>query len=145
MVKRALAALTLSVAMAGCTLTPQTLPALTGPSEFGVSIAMTASPDVLVQNGAAQSIIEVLVRDANSQPLAGQSFFIRSRFGTSSNPGTLSASTLSTNSQGRASAVFTAPDAGEGAWDFVEIFLTPVGTNADNTVTRVVSIRMLRP
>src|ERR1044072_8475102 len=53
---------------AACTLSDQGAPALTGPSELGLSLALTATPDLVAANGSSQSIIEVIARDPNGQP-----------------------------------------------------------------------------
>ena len=40
---------------------------MTGPSELGLSLAVTATPDLVAANGSSQSIIEVVARDANGK------------------------------------------------------------------------------
>ena len=52
-----------------CTMKNQEAPPLTGPSEFGTSIGVAVTPDVLQLDGASQSVVVVTVRDAGSQPL----------------------------------------------------------------------------
>jgi hypothetical protein len=56
-------------ALSACTLKKQETPSLTGPSELGTSIVLSASPDLLTQDGASQSVITILSRDSNGQPL----------------------------------------------------------------------------
>ena len=47
------------LALAGCTMHEQEAPPLSGPSEYGTSIAISIAPDVLTQDGASQSLITV--------------------------------------------------------------------------------------
>lgn len=142
--KRALVALTLSVMMAGCGLDEQTVPSLTGPSELGLSLSLTASPDAVLQDGSAQSVIEIVARDPSGQPVPGKSFLVQSRAGSTLKVGTLSATSVTTNSQGRGSVVFTAPALDAGNFSFVTIEFVLIGTNADFDVFQSVSVRMVR-
>ncbi len=58
-------------AAAGCTTSDQEAPALSGPSEFGQSISVTATPDRLSQDGVSQARVEATVRDAGGKPTPG--------------------------------------------------------------------------
>jgi hypothetical protein len=142
--KRVLVALMLSLTMAGCALDSQSAPALAGPSELGVSLSLTTSPDAILQDGAAQSVIELVARDGAGQPVAGQTFLVQSRVGSAFNIGTLSASSVTTNGQGRATVVFTAPDLGNGPFAEVAIDFIQLGNNAAHTQVRTVVVRMIQ-
>lgn len=142
MFTRSLIILTLATGLAGCGLDHQAAPSLAGPSEFGTSISITATPDTLLQNGTAQSVIEILARDGAGRAVSGQVFYIQTRVGNALNIGTLSASSVVTNSQGRASVVFTAPAAG-AAITTVTVDVIPTGTNANNNLTRTIAIRLI--
>lgn len=142
--KRALVALTLSLMVAGCGLDEQAVPSLTGPSELGLSLSVTASPDAILQDGSAQSVIEIVARNASGQPVSGKSFLVQSRVGNTLKVGTLSDGSVTTNSQGRGSVVFTAPALDSGNFSFVTIDFILIGTNADFSVFQSVSIRMIR-
>src|SRR6187455_670185 len=100
--KRALLALMLSVSITGCALDQQSTPNLTGPSELGLSVALTATPDSILQNGQAQSTVAIVARDSSGAGLAGRQFYVRSRVNNLLNVGTLSATSVTTDSQGRA-------------------------------------------
>lgn len=137
-------------AMSGCTMKKQDAPPLAGPSEFGVSLAMTATPDTITQDGASQSVINIIARDSHSQPIAN----LQLRLGMAVNGvsvsdfGRLSTQNLVTGSDGRATAVYTAPPAPPDLNDpepIVSFVVTPVGTNFDNQWSRFVSIRLVRP
>ena len=54
---------------AGCTVSHTPAPPLQGPSELGLSLTITANPDVLSMDGASQSRITIEARDANGQLL----------------------------------------------------------------------------
>jgi hypothetical protein len=64
-------ALTAAFLLTGCALDKQSAPALTGPSELGLSLEVKATPDIITQDGQSQSFIEVTARDATSQPAKG--------------------------------------------------------------------------
>ena len=49
----------------GCTMEKQETPDLSGPSEFGTSIVVTVSPDILTQDGSSQSMVTVTASDPN--------------------------------------------------------------------------------
>ena len=99
-----------AVLAAGCTMKKQEAPSLTGPSELGTSITVGVSPDVLTQDGASQSFVSITARDANGQPLRNVSMQAQVYLqGTAVDFGTLSARSLVTDGNGRASLVYTAP------------------------------------
>lgn len=124
-------------------------PLPTGPSELGLSLAITATPDVIFQDGGSQALITILARDAGSQPVAGLNLMVETSVnGVRVDYGSLSAKSLVTDSQGRATVVYTSPApppptaTSDGT---VRIVVTPIGQNYDNTVSREVSIRLARP
>jgi len=142
-------ALTAVFLLAGCDLSKQSAPALTGPSELGMSLAMTASPDILTQDGKSQSFIEVTVRDASSQPARGVALRIETSVnGTVADFGELSTRSISTGNDGKASFTYNAPPpppASASSDNVVDIVATPVGGNYGNTISRFVTIRLKRP
>jgi len=141
-------ALALAVLSASCTMKNQDAPALTGPSEYATSVTVSASPDILSQNGQDQSLVTVMARDADGNPLRNLSF--RSEIivgGVSADFGSLSARNLVTGSDGRATFVYTAPGspAGPAVDDgtIVSIAVTPIGSDFSNSITRLASIRLV--
>src|ERR1051325_8401289 len=60
-----------AIALAGCTTTKQDAPAFSGPSELALSLAASASPDHLTQDGQAASMVTVVARGPSGQPLRG--------------------------------------------------------------------------
>src|SRR5215218_6666391 len=100
--RTALVALAAMLAIA-CSVDKQTAPALTGPSEFGLSLTLIASPDQLPRDGSSQSLVMITVRDASGAPVSGQ------RLALSTSAGALSASEVTTSSNGTATVQFIAP------------------------------------
>jgi PKD repeat protein len=135
-------------AVAGaCTLDKQTAPDLAGPSEFATSVVISISPDVLPQDGSSQSVITMTARDANGQPLRNLGLRAEIRVdGTPIDFGTLSARSVVTGSDGRATIVYTAPSSPDVSVDpftVVEIVVTPIGTDFNNTQARSASMRLV--
>jgi PKD repeat protein len=142
-------ALAAVMAITGCALDNQGAPSLTGPSELGLSLEITATPDVITQDGASQAVIRITARDANSQPIAGLAIRLDLAVGTLPvDFGTLSTKTLSTGADGRATVIYTAPPpppASASGDVVVSIVFTPVGANYSNSQGRTVLIRLARP
>jgi PKD repeat protein len=128
----------------------QEAPPLTGPSEYGTSITITVSPDVLTQDGASQSLVTITARDQNGNLLRNQA--LRAEIflnGDRVDFGSLSARNLVTDDNGRATLVFTAPSSPSGpsvdSGTVVQIVVTPVGSDFGNTMARRASIRLVPP
>ncbi|MEI6667230.1 MAG: PKD domain-containing protein [Acidobacteriota bacterium] len=138
-----------AVAAAACVNKQQSAAALSGPSELSTSITISASPDVLTQDGASQAQIAVLARDARSLPIANLAVHLDVSAGSSvADAGSLSTSQVVTGADGRATAVYTAPRAPQttaGLLGAVLILATPVGTNASSTIARSITIRLTSP
>ncbi len=126
----------------------QEAPPLSGPSEFGTSVTLTASPDAINQDGGSQSVITITTRDSNGNPLRNVSLrtdiFVN---GVHTDFGSLSARSVVTDANGRATLVYTAPAAPAGpsvdTGTTVDIVATPLGTNFANETPRLVTIRLL--
>ena len=129
-------ALAASVFVAGCGLDGPGVQPITGPSapsEFALSVTLTATPDQLPRDGSSQSTVTVLVRDAQGRPVSGQ------RLSVASSVGLVSQSDVVTNADGRATFTFTAPGTGS-VGNIAVVQVIPVSGNADNAVGRTVSI-----
>ena len=139
----------ISAALAGCTLGTQPAPPLTGPSELALSLAVSASPDHLSQDGASVSVITVTARDAFGQAVPGLSLHAELQVsGIQADLGTLSSRTLLTTSDGRASVAYLAPPpppATVSEDNLVTILITPIGTDFRSASSRSVKIRLVRP
>ncbi|MCC7007566.1 MAG: PKD domain-containing protein [Acidobacteria bacterium] len=148
MLTRRLIVLGLLAAAAGCALDKQAPPALSGPSELGLSLAVSATPDVVTQDGRSQATIEIVARDGNSQPVRTT---VRAEMlvdGVAMDFGTLSNRSVSTGADGRASIVYQAPPAPPATVTkdtIVTVAVTPVGGDYASAVARTVAIRLTRP
>jgi PKD repeat protein len=133
--------LPLAATLAACSVAKDTPPLLTGPSEFGLSLTMAATPDVLMRDGSSMSTVTLTARNADGGGVAGQ----RVMLGLSpSNGGTLSNHEVVTGGDGRVTFELMAPPTST-AVDMVSIVATPVGQNYDNAVPRTMSVRLVGP
>jgi PKD repeat protein len=142
---RVITAIAAAAALSACTTKKQETPGLTGPSELGTSISITVAPDVVVQDGASQSLVTITARNANGQPEGGVSLRADTRVnGIQADFGTLSARSLVTDSGGRATLTFTAPKAVSGApATDVQIVVTPSETDFANATPRSATIHVV--
>jgi PKD repeat protein len=137
---RTVAALLAAVALTGCGIDKQTGPSPIGPSEFGLSVTMTATPDQLPRDGSTQSVVTITVRDSSGKPVSGQRLSLS--LPTNAPAGaTLSQSEVTTGSNGAATVAVMAPQT--GSVGNIVITATPVGTNFDNSVARTISIGVI--
>ena len=148
---RTFAVLLAVAAAAGCTVKETNPPALAGPSELGLSLALQATPDVLTQDGSAQAQVVVTARDPNGQPVRNLGVRVEiTQGGRIADYGTLSpGKNVSTGSDGRAILTYTAPPAplqsvDTGA-DIITLAVTPSGSDYAQAVTRTVNIRLVPP
>lgn len=155
----ALACLSVVVGV-GCTVHQTEAPGLTGPSEAALSVSVTAIPDAITQDGASVSTISVVSRDANGQLLGNRSFRLDMKVnGQVADFGTLSSRTITTGSDGRATALYTAPaappagalagtcDGGSASatlgGNCVQIVATSLGSDYSAAASHVVEIRLV--
>ena len=73
-------ALAVLLSGAGCGLGKTDEPALAGPSETGVSVQLTALPDILNADGVSASVVQIVLRSNNGAPLSGRAvnFYLES-------------------------------------------------------------------
>ncbi|HEY7789320.1 MAG TPA: PKD domain-containing protein [Vicinamibacterales bacterium] len=139
----------LALATAACTSSKIAAPSLTGPSSFGLGMSVDANPDVLTQNGSAQSQITIQTRDENGRPEGQVPVYVEIEVnGVPSDFGTLSAHNLATDTSGAATVTYTAPPKPAFSVDTqtdVTIIVTPVGTDFASATPRTVTIRLQPP
>jgi PKD repeat protein len=126
---------------AGCSVQEQETPGLTGPSELGLGMSLTASPEVLPRDGSSISSIAVAAFDSNGAPKAGQ------RMVLTATAGVLNPSEVVTGTDGKAIVLYVAPGLNERV-DFATISATPVGVpggDAININPRTVRIIVMGP
>lgn len=137
----------------GCTLKSQDVPPLTGPSALATSVTVTAKPDLLTQDGTSQSTIEVIATGPDGQGLSGLALRISMRVdGVAQDYGTLQSRQVITGSNGRASTVYTVPQAPPpllgGNGKTVQILANAIGNDAITSPahgTPLVEIRLVPP
>ena len=140
----AVAALALS--LGACTTKKTEPPAPSGPSELGTSLALTATPDLLPQDGSSTSQIVIRAFDQNGQPVRNLSLRVETAVGgVITDFGRLSAKDVSTGSDGRAVVVYTAPKPVDNIDrnTRVQILVTPVAGNSNGTQSRFAEIRLV--
>jgi PKD repeat protein len=137
------------MAVTGCSLDKQTTPPLSGPSELGLALGVTATPDVITQDGQSQATIRVEAHDASSQPVSGLVLRAETRVdGTPVDIGILSTKSLSTGTDGRATLVYRAPASPSPSQTsdiVVEVAIIPVGNNYTGANIKSALIRLARP
>ena len=114
-----------------------------------MSLAVTATPDVLTMDGSAQSSVVVQARNGQNQPIRDMG--LRAEIvvgGEIVDYGRLSAKTANTNTEGRAAFVYTAPQSptlgnSDSGKDTVTIRVIPSGSDYSNAVPRTVAIRLV--
>ena len=137
----ALAAVTLPACQQDATPDP-----FFGPSELGLSLTLSAKPDVLVLDGAMPSVVQIFARDGSGLPKPGVDLRLQIRFGgILQDFGQLSPTSLRTGQFGRAVATYIAPfdPSGVDTGAQVEILVTPVGDDYASAVPRSVTIRLV--
>ena len=137
-----------AVTVAGCTNKTEAPPP-TGPSELGLSVIVTATPDIIDLDGLSQSTITITTRGPDGSPVRDVPLNLDMMFGGQiQDVGRLSNKQPVTGSDGRAVVTYTAPAAppsgNSDTLSVVVISAIPVGSDYKNAVARTVDIR-LRP
>ena len=141
------ALLVLGAVTSSCSMQKQTAPDPTGPSEFGLSVTLTATPDQIIQDGVSQTTAAVVVRNESGKAVSGMAIRWAAVLsdGTYVEPGS---AVTTTDSNGRTSTTITAPPA-PAALPASPITLgisaTPIGTDLGNQSPRIVTVRLIAP
>jgi PKD repeat protein len=154
----ALAVLAVSI---GCTIEDQTKPSFVGPSELGLSLTLTATPDTLYWDGASRSLVTIQARNGSGQPVSNVQALVEvlavplaepadrwcnPAYRAAYDDGAISGRSIVTGPDGRATVTYTAPLL---PWPSdqkcVWIWVTPSEGNAANQFAREVMIRLLPP
>ena len=135
---------------AGCTVSDIDPPPLSGPSGMSTSLIITANPDVVSLDGSSQTLVTVEALDENGQPKPNVPLRVDILAdGQIVDFGAISARTLTTGSNGRASFTYTAPTFVGGTIPNLQLSLTPtgreVGFDAAAHLWRLVTIRLVPP
>jgi hypothetical protein len=125
---------------AGCTVHQTEVPGLAGPSEFALTFRVTATPDHVAQDGVSQATMLVTAINSTGGPAKGVTFVLY----MNQDYGLLSPTTVVTDKDGRATAVYTAPLAPpNGGSGEIRLYAEPVGSNYETAVSEYASILLL--
>jgi PKD repeat protein len=145
----AAAILGLAASLSACTVHKTEVPALTGPSTLGLSINIAANPDVLTQDGMSYSTVIITALDSNGRPQTNLNLRVDIAVaGVVTDFGRLSAKSVVTDNSGRAAVIYTAPPPPVvivGGGTKVDIQVTPINSNFDNSIPRFASIQLVPP
>jgi hypothetical protein len=142
----------LLIAYSGCGLDEVQVPELEGPSGLGLSLVLTATPDLITADGFSTSLITATLRDQNGRPVAGRDVFFSiadstgasadiGELRTSNGPGT--GATVRTDAQGIASIIYEAPARTDAtANQTVLVQARPVSNDANTALYREVRIEL---
>ncbi len=138
---------------AACSVEGVTVPTPTGPSELALSIEMSATPDVISQDGVSTSRLNIFARGPNTLPVGGVALRVEVMVPTPgglvvADYGTLSDRWPTTGSDGKASVIYKAPPqpAPTVTTDTtITLRVTPIGANYAGSVPRFVEVRLVRP
>jgi PKD repeat protein len=140
----------LTIGGAACTVHPSgAAPDLAGPSSFGHSLTLTASPDSITADGSMSTVTATLI-GPDGKPMAGVP--LQLSMAVSQTPidwGYLSSRTIYTDATGQGKVVYVSPVmtgffAGTPGQD-VSIVATPVGSNYATAVPVNARIRVTPP
>jgi len=135
-VTHALVAAAAVIVTAACTVQHTSVPTVSGPSELSTSLRLTAAPDTVPQDGVAQSVVGIQAFDATGQPKSGLALRM-----SVNGLGSVSPGTVTTGSDGKATAVFTAPAPG-ATTTTISVVATPAGSDAATATPFEVNIRL---
>jgi hypothetical protein len=135
----------LLMSMSGCGVEELEMPPLYGPDTVGLSLILTATPDVVMADGKSTSSIGVLLRGPNGQGVAGRQIVLAVGDPTQhfSEVGIVRPEHVTTDSEGRASAIYTAPVRTDHAGDgYVYVMGRPLGTDFSGAIYHSVMIEV---
>jgi PKD repeat protein len=128
-----------TIGVVACGVDSNEMPALSGPSGFGRSVVMTASPDQLPRDATSASTVTLELRDAGGLRIGGQIVTLGVSPGAS-----LSQSQVTTGPDGKATFAVVAPNSTAiMPNNTVVVTAVPVGGNSDNAISGSLSIGLL--
>jgi hypothetical protein len=149
LIYRAVVIALVGLSAASCRLGTGKAPDLAGPSMFGVSLAMSATPDLLQRDGRTTSTVTVSAFGPASQPVPGVGLHLALQLsGGTGGLGTLSHTNVTTGADGRAVVTYTSPlpaPLGQADDATVNIIVTPVGSNASSATSSAIAVRLVSP
>ena len=138
----------LALGLVGCGLDKVEIPGLNGPSELGLSLKLTVSPDILTADGFSTASVQVEVRGPDGGLLGGRDiyFTLADESGSFADLGKLSSNRAATNGAGIAQVIYTAPPRTDAtANQTLLIVARPVGDDANGQIYRSVRLELRSP
>lgn len=136
-----------AAAMASCTVSSVKEPGLTGPSDLSTDVVVTVSPDVVTLDGLSTATVGVVAKGIDGRGIPNLEFKLFMSGGAS--VGTITPSTVYTDSNGRAAAQFIPVKAAPALYGAPPTELTiiarPVRTNYQTTSSPNASVLLLYP
>jgi PKD repeat protein len=136
-------------AVSACTVEKTPAPLLSGPSELAVRVAMQIVPDSILQDGAAQAVLQIDAAGPDGRPVRGLGLRVEVLFnGSVQDFGTLSAKWVVTGEDGRARVIYTAPPRPAEPTEqgnVVTFSVEPIGNDYRGEVQRTVDLRLVTP
>ena len=136
-----------AMALGSCTVKKTEQPALAGPSETGLSLATSVTPDILDQDGLSQAVLEMVTRGPDGRPVGSVPLRVEIRvLGAAVDFGRLSNRTPVTGSDGIARVTYTAPPAPSEPVDTfstVRLVVTPISGDFHGVSERYVDVRLV--
>jgi PKD repeat protein len=132
---------------AACTVKDTEAPPLTGPSELGLRLHLSLTPDSILQDGFSQTVLNIEASGADGRPARGVTVRVEIvADGVAFDFGTLSAKTVVTGDDGRARVTYTAPPREiDGDGHLVTFLVTPIGDDFRAAVPRQVDLQLVQP
>jgi hypothetical protein len=137
--------LALLLALGACNTKTVEIPELSGPSELALSLNLTATPDVLVADGASTSAIQATIRDHNGRPVPGQAVFfvVTDAAGNAADIGELNTPSAVSGPSGTAQVIYRAPARTDAtANQMMRVLARPISTDALGQIYRTVNIEL---
>lgn len=137
----------LVAAGAACTVKDTEAPPLAGPSELGLRVDLSLSPDTIYQDGFSQTVLNIEATRADNTPARGVTLKVDiTEGGVVYDLGTVSTKSPVTGDDGRARVTYTSPPREvDGLGHLVTFLVTPVGDDYRAAVPRQVDLRLLQP
>lgn len=136
-----------AIGLSACTVKKTEAPALSGPSELGLSLQITATPDILGQDGLSPSQVQIVARGPDGRPARAVQMRVEILAGgVLADYGRLSARTVVTGDDGIARLVYTAPPPLAEPVDnltVIQLLVTPINGDYAGANTRSVEIRLV--
>ncbi len=142
------------VASVSCSVEPASVPVPTGPSELALSLGVTASPDMISQDGVSTSRLIITARDANGLPKPGVAMrldILVQDIGGALVPadyGTLSTRWPTTGGDGTVGVTYQAPPTPTGGVvtsRVVTFRVIPIGSDYSDALSRTVALLLVPP